>query len=306
MCIEAGDDGMTESELRALVQLLRERGRPETPTVEEMRARYALLGQRFPAPQGAVRETVRAPDRPAELVAAPGADPARQILYLHGGGYVIGSPDTHRNLAYALSQAAGAAVLLLDYRLAPEHPFPAAVEDAVAAFRWLLARGADPGRLAIAGDSAGGGLTVAALVALRQEGAPLPACGVCISPWVDLEGTGASMRAKAAEDPVIWPEVIDWFAGLYLAGADPRLPLAAPLHADLRGLPPLLIQVGTAECLLDDAVRLAERARAAGVPVELDAAENMIHVWHMFAPILSEGREAIARAGAFVRRHVGG
>ncbi len=291
---------MTGSELRALVQLLRERGRPENPTVEEMRARYELLGQRFPAPDAAVREGVEIEGRAAELVAAPGADPARCALYLHGGGYVLGSLNTHRNLAYNLSRAAGAEVLLLDYRLAPENPFPAAVEDAVAAYRWLLARGLDPRRLAIAGDSAGGGLTVAAMVVLNDDRDPLPACGVCVSPWVDLRATGASMSAKAADDPIIWPGVIHWFAGLYLAGADPTLPLATPLHAELTGLPPLLIQVGTAECLLDDAVRLAERARRHGVEVELETVENMVHVWHMFAPILSEGREAIDRAGAFI------
>ncbi len=297
---------MSESELRALIRILRERGRPENPTVDGMRERYELLGERFPAPTDAVCEPIEVEGRPAELIRTPGADPDRCVLYLHGGGYVLGSLGTHRNLACGISRAAGAQVLLLDYRLAPENPFPAAVEDAVAAYRWLLARGFDPARLAIAGDSAGGGLTISTLVVLQDDGDPRPAAAVCISPWVDLEGSGASMTAKAEEDPIIWRGVIDWFAGLYLAGTDPRQPLAAPLHAELHGLPPLLIQVGTAECLLDDAVRLAEKARAAGVAVELEATENMVHVWHLFAPILSEGRAAIDRAGAFIRERTAG
>lgn len=297
---------MTASELATLVQIMRERGRPEQPTVPDMRARYELVGEKFPAPAEARVEKVIAGGRPAEIVAAPEAATDRWILYLHGGGYVIGSCDTHRNLAFALSRTADAQVLLLDYRLAPEHPFPAAVEDAVAAYRWLLARGARPERTAIAGDSAGGGLVVSALIVLQDDGDPKPAAGVCISPWTDMEGSGASMQGKAEVDPVIWPPVIQWFADLYLAGADPKMPLASPLHADLGGLPPLLIQVGTSECLLDDAVRLADRARAAGVEVTLEPSEGMIHVWHMFAPILSEGREAVDRAGAFVRTHTGG
>ena len=169
---------MTHSELQALVQLLRERGPPESPTVEEMRARYELLGERFPAPEGAVRDVLTIEGRPAEMIAAPGADPERCILYLHGGGYVIGSLNTHRNLAWNLSEAAGCQVLLLDYRLAPENPFPAAVEDAVAAYRWLVGHGLAPERLAIAGDSAGGGLVVSTLVVLNDDGDPLPACGV--------------------------------------------------------------------------------------------------------------------------------
>ncbi|MET4701489.1 monoterpene epsilon-lactone hydrolase [Constrictibacter sp. MBR-5] len=298
---------MTATELATLIQAMRDRGRPEQPTVPEMRARYELLGEKFPAPGDARVEKVSAGGCPAEIVAAPEAAASdRWIVYLHGGGYVIGSCDTHRNLAYALSRAADAQVLLLDYRLGPEHPFPAAVEDAVGAYRWLIARGAKAERTVIAGDSAGGGLTVSALVVLQDDGDAMPAGGVCISPWTDMEGTGATMQSKAEVDPVIWPPVIAWFADQYLAGADPKMPLASPLYADLKGLPPLLVQVGTAECLLDDAVRLADRARAAGVEVVLEPWDDMVHVWHMFAPILSEGRDAIERAGAFVRERTGG
>jgi acetyl esterase/lipase len=200
-----------------------------------------------------------------------------------------------------VSRAAAARVLLVDYRLAPEYPHPAAVQDATAAYRWLLAQGCKPGRLAIAGDSAGGGLTVATLVALRDAGTPLPAAGVCLSPWVDLEGVGESMRAKADLDPMVYHDGLLQMAALYLNGLDPRTPLAAPLYADLRGLPPLLIQVGTAETLLDDSVRLAARAREADVDVTLEPWDDMIHVFQAFAGVLPEGQQAVDRIGEFVR-----
>ena len=292
---------MSSEQLAALKTLLRERGKPENPAVDEMRARIAEVGERFPAPADAEVTPVTAAGRPAEWVAAPGILADRAVLYLHGGGYVIGSCDTHRNLAYNLSAASKARVLVLDYRLAPESPFPAAVDDAVNAYCWLLDKGFEPGRLSIGGDSAGGGLTVAALVALRYRGQPMPAAGLCLSPWVDMEGVGASMAAKEDEDPTLNHEALLWFSERYLAGADARAPLAAPIYADLTGLPPLLIQVGTAEVLLDDSLRLAERARAAGVDVSLDVAHDMMHVWHLFAPVLDEAGEAIARAGTFLR-----
>jgi acetyl esterase/lipase len=243
---------------------------------------------------------------PAAWVVAPGAETGRVLLYLHGGGYVVGSINTHRDLAGRLSRAAAARVLLIDYRLAPEYPHPAAVEDATAAYRWLLRHGATPAHTVIAGDSAGGGLTVATLVALRDAGEALPAAGVCISPWVDLEGIGESMTTKASVDPIVQHQGLVWFADLYLGGANPRTPLAAPLYADLHGLPPLLIHVGAAETLLDDATRLAERAKTAGVDVTLEVWEEMIHVWHLFAAMLPEGQQAIERLGAYIRQRLAG
>jgi acetyl esterase/lipase len=214
---------------------------------------------------------------------------------------VIGSIKTHRDLAGRISRAAGARVLNVDYRLAPEHPHPAAVEDATAAYRWLLARDQDPRRLAIAGDSAGGGLTIATLVALRDQDHPLPAAAVCLSPWVDLEGVGDSMKTCADIDPMIQLDHLLQMAKLYLGGLPPRTPLAAPLYADLSGLPPLYIQVGTAETLLDDSNRIAERARKVGVDVTLEPWEDMIHVFQAFAPILPEGQQAIDKIGEFLR-----
>jgi acetyl esterase/lipase len=179
------------------------------------------------------------------------------------------------------------------------------VEDSTAVYRWLLGTGVNPGRMVIAGDSAGGGLTMATLVALRDARDPLPAAAVCLSPWVDLEGLGESATTKAAVDPMIQGKAIAEGAKAYLAGADPRTPLAAPLYADLAGLPPLLIQVGTAEVLLDDSTRLAERARSAGVDVTLEPWDDMIHVWQIFAAMLPEGQQAIDRIGEFVRKHTG-
>jgi acetyl esterase/lipase len=179
---------------------------------------------------------------------------------------------------------AAARTLALGYRLTPEHPFPAALEDVVAGYRYLLAQGFDPRRVVVAGESAGGGLAVAALVRLRDAGVPLPACAWCSSPWVDLENTGATMETKAAVDPLINKPYLAELAAAYLHGADPRTPAASPLHADLRGLPPLLIQVGSAETLLDDAVRLAGRAGAADVRVTLQVWPGMIHAWHLFHP----------------------
>jgi len=237
----------------------------------------------------------------AEWTSTPQADRDSALLYLHGGGFVIGSLDSHRHLASEAGRAATTWSLALDYRLAPEHPFPAAVEDCVSAYRFLLSRGYKPGRIAFAGDSAGGGLVVSAMIAIRDLGLPQPGCGWCISPWVDLEAIGETMSTKAAADPTVQKASILDMAHMYLNGADPRSPLAAPIYADLTGLAPLLIQVGAAETLLDDAVRLAKAAGTADVRVDLQIWPEMIHVWHLFHPELSAGRRAIEEAGSFIR-----
>ena len=237
----------------------------------------------------------------AEWTSTPGDNRDAALLYVHGGGYVIGSLDSHRHLVSEAGRAANAWALAVDYRLGPEHPFPAAVEDAVSGYRYLLSRGIRPGRIAIAGDSAGGGLVVAAMLAIRGAGLAQPACGWCISPWVDMEGIGESMSTKAEADPMVQREGLLEMAGLYLGGADPRSPLAAPIYADLRGLAPLLIQVGAAETLLDDAIRLAKVAGAADVRVDLQIWPEMIHVWHSYYQQLAAGRRAIAAGGEFAR-----
>ncbi|MBN9536789.1 MAG: alpha/beta hydrolase [Reyranella sp.] len=292
---------MTVAQLQSIVSLLRSRPGPETPDIGYSRAAYEKLAVLLGGAPDAKCEKVDADGVPAEWVAAPGIDSQRAVLYLHGGGYAIGSINTHRRLAYDISAASSARVLLIDYRLAPEHPFPAAVDDAAKAWRWLLQQGFTSDRLAIAGDSAGGGLTIATLVNLRDRKLGLPACAVAISPWIDLEGQGASITTRAAQDPMVQKAGLLWMAGLYLAGKDPRTPLAAPLHADLTGLPPVLVQVGTAETLLDDATRLAEKLYRAGGDVRLAVWPDMLHVFPFFAPILSEGRDGCREIGQFIR-----
>ncbi|MCC6381353.1 MAG: alpha/beta hydrolase [Dehalococcoidia bacterium] len=295
------EDGMVSDQNRAVIEMLRARPAPPPGlTFAEMRAGMeAMLASPIAADVTCTR--LDCDGVPAEWIAAPGTELERAVLYLHGGGYVLGSVTTHRDLCARLSRAAGCRVLALDYRLAPEHPFPAAVEDAVAAHRWLLHQGFSPGRLAIAGDSAGGGLAVAALVALRERGVALPAAGVCLSPWADLAMTGDSLQARAALDPVVQTAGVAAMAVAYLAGADPRSPLASPLYADLQGLPPLLIQVGMFETLFDDAARLDARARCDGVEVRFRPWDEMVHVWHLFAAMLPEAQEAIEEAGAFIK-----
>jgi acetyl esterase/lipase len=299
---------MASQQLQVIIDMLKERARlrqENPPSLEEMRASLDEMGSTFTNLNGVETEPTVANGVPAEWVVATEAHADRVMLYLHGGGYVIGSIVSHRGLAANLSRATQSRVLLIDYRLAPEHPFPAAVEDAVSAYRWLIAHGTDAARLTVAGDSAGGGLTVATLVALRKADDPLPAAGVCISPWVDLEGIGESMTTRASIDPMVQREDLIDMAKLYLGDAAPRTPLAAPLYADLAGLPPLFVQVGTAETLFDDATRLTTRATQAGVEVVLEPWEEMIHVWPIFAPMLPEAQKAITRIGEYVQQHIG-
>ena len=292
---------MSQQQLQQLVQMLKAQPIQPNQSVEQTRAGFEQMASLFPLPADVKVEPIDAGGVKSEWITTPGVDNGRAVLYLHGGGYVIGSPNTHRELASRISRAAKARVLLIDYRLAPEHPFPAAVEDSVAAYRWMLKSGLKPERIAVAGDSAGGGLTVATLVAIKDAKLPMPAAGVPMSPWVDLEGIGDSMKTKAAIDPMVQKEGLLQMAKAYLNGQDARTPLAAPLYADLSGLPPLLIQVGTAETLMDDSTRLAERAKKAGVKVTLEPWENMIHVFQVFAGMLDEGQQAIDKAGDFIR-----
>jgi acetyl esterase/lipase len=247
---------------------------------------------------------------PCEWLLAPGADPERRLLYIHGGGWTSGGLESHRPLSARISAATGCAVLAVDYRLAPEHPFPAGLDDCIAAYRWLRENGpggAAPARsVFVAGDSAGGNLTLALLLALKQRALPLPNAAVPISPSTDFLATGDSFRTRAERDPILTmgPEGLRMLSLVYLQGrAKPEDPLASPLYGDFRGLPPLLFQVGDAEVLLDDSTRAAERARAAGVDVTLEVWPEMPHVWHAFAPFLPEATRAIEQLGAFVRKH---
>jgi epsilon-lactone hydrolase len=290
---------MSDPEIVALRELIA--SRPRSDDIAQRRRDIDARGVQNRLPPDVTVEPVSANGVSSEWTVTPDADRSKAVLYLHGGGYVIGSLDSHRHLAAEVGRAARARTLAIDYRMAPEHPFPAAVDDALAAYRFLLSSGVQSGGVTIAGDSAGGGLVVAAMLAIRDAGLPQPACGWTISPWVDMEAIGDSMVSKAATDPTVQKAGILDMAKHYLNGADPRSPLAAPLYADLRGLAPLLIQVGAAETLLDDAVRLAQVAGAADVAVDLQIWAEMIHVWHVYHPQLAAGRRAIAVGGEFAR-----
>jgi acetyl esterase/lipase len=290
---------MADPEIARLREIIA--ARPRATEIGQMRLDADARGKAFGLPSDVTVQTVSANGVPAEWTSTPGADPTSAILYLHGGGYAICSLESHRHLVAEVGRAAGARTLAVDYRLAPEHPFPAPVEDTVAAYRFMLDSGIRPDRIAIAGDSAGGGLTVGALLAIREAGLPLPACGWCISPWVDMEALGGSFVDRAATDPTVQKATILMMAGWYLSGADPRHPHAAPIYGDLRGLPPLLIQVGSAETLLDDSIALARAAGVADVVVDLQIWPEMIHIWHLYFPVLEAGRRAIAAGGSFVR-----
>jgi monoterpene epsilon-lactone hydrolase len=289
----------TAAELAAIRAMLAEGERPAD--LPGRRRRLDALTARYAMPADVVVAPVDADGVPAEWTITPSADPARVILFLHGGGYVSGSIRSHRHMIAQAGREAGARTLALGYRLAPEHPFPAALGDALTGYRFLLSQGFRPESIVLAGESAGGGLAIAMLVSLRDSGTPLPACAWCSSPWVDLEMTGATMETKAAVDPLIQAPYLRELAALYLNGQDPRQPMASPLHADLGGLPPLLIQVGSDETLLDDAIRLAGVAAAANVRTSLQVWPRMIHAWPLFYAQLADGRRSLAEMGAFVR-----
>jgi acetyl esterase/lipase len=230
------------------------------------------------------------------------SEPRQTVYYLHGGGYVACSPETHRAFTSALSRAANARVFALDYRLAPEHRFPAAVEDTVAGYRWLLDQGIDPQEIVIGGDSAGGGLTIATLVALRDAGERLPRAAFVISPWTDLACAGRSLDANDKRDPMFYGEGVRWMAPVYLGAASPRDPLASPLYADLSKLPPLLIHVSDTEVLLDDSTRLSDRAKQCGVNVSLRMGNDLPHAWPVFVAFrLPESFQALGEIVEFIQ-----
>jgi len=295
---------MASPELQAIIELLRSQ-----PTIDAdfpaRRANMEAATGLWPLPVDTHVEAVVAGGVPCEWVTTPGAARDRAILYVHGGAYTTGSLATHRRHVAQLSAAAGARVLNVDYRLAPEHPHPAAVDDAVAAYRWLRTdAGVAPEHIVLCGDSAGGGLAVATLLALRDAGDPVPAGAALISPWTDLTFSGASHDSRLDLDPMCSRASLSPSADAYVGDGDPKAPLISPAHADLTDLPPLLIHVGDHETLLDDSTMLAERAAAAGVDVELWIAPEMIHVWHVFAGMVPESDVALATHGRRIATRV--
>jgi epsilon-lactone hydrolase len=273
------------------------------PTLEESRATFAPGGRPHPVPDDVLVRDVTAGGVPAHWLTAPGVDTGRVLLFLHGGGYELGSVRSDGELAARLGRASGMRVLFPEYRLAPEHPFPAAIDDVLAAWRWLRAdQDLSAGSLAVAGASAGGGLAVALLVAARDAGEALPAAGVLLSPTVDLTSSGASMTERADQDPISTPAMLRQFAADYLAGADPKTPLASPLFASLAGLPPLLVLVGTSDLLLSDSERLAAAAVEAGIDVTLRIGEGLPHVYPLMLGT-PEAAEATDQIGKFLRAY---
>jgi acetyl esterase/lipase len=265
--------------------------------------RSIMGGRRPPTVKDAQVIAVKAGDVPCEWVAAPGADPELRLLYIHGGGFVSGTGGYYLRLAAYISAAAKCAVLLPDYRLAPEHPFPAGIDDCVAAHQWMVENGpSGPGRCRatfIAGDSAGGSLTLATLLALRDRNLPLPACGMPLSATTDLTLQSESLNTVA--DPILSAKTMPIFRDLYLGKADPANPLASPVFGDYRGLPPLLIQAGEHEMLRDDSIRVAKKARADGIAVQLEIWPGMFHVFQSHEPLLPEAKEAIGHMADFMR-----
>ena len=267
------------------------------------RKRAGGFGGKIPE---AVKSTpVDAGGVPSEWVEWTGAPEDSVILYFHGGGYVFGDPDSHRDIAWRLGKESGSKVLVVNYRLAPEHRFPAAVDDAADSYRWLLEQGFAPDRIAVAGDSAGGGLAVALMVNLKNLGITLPKVAVLMSPWVDLAMTGTSMVANARSDAMLSPEAISIFASYYLGDTNPKAPLASPVFANLSDLPPTLVLVGSKEVLLSDSVTLVEKINAAGGSAKLSVWPKMPHVFPTLAAIIPEGKKAILDMAEFLRIHLG-
>jgi monoterpene epsilon-lactone hydrolase len=276
------------------------------PSREQRRAAMDAFGEMGSLPPGCRHEPLTAGGVKCERVEPTGAVEGRQILYLHGGGYVGGSHKSHRPMVARLAEAARAAAIVADYRLAPEHACPAAVDDALAVYRWMLDGGAEPERIVIAGDSAGGGLTLALALVLKDQALPQPAGLFVISPWADLTQSHDTYRTKADDDPMIAKDRLDESAAAYLGDMDPRDPRASPVFGDFAGLAPLLIQVGSEEALLGDSLMLAERAGHARVEVRLEVWPEMIHVWHAFGGQLGAARRAIRTAGAWMDEKLGG
>jgi acetyl esterase/lipase len=294
---------MAQNEIDAVRALLSSKPRPVGWL--ERRNRIDEIGAVWPVADDVELAAVNVDGVPGEYSIAPSGDASRILLYFHGGGYCSGSIQSHRRLVTEAGRAARMRTLAVAYRLAPEHLFPAAYDDALTAWRFLRNHGIAAAHIAIGGDSAGAGLTLALISCLRDAHEELPACAWLISPWMDLTMSGSTFESKAVVDPLIHKEYLDELANAYVpAGMDRKDPRLSPLYADFRSFPPMLIQIGSDETLLDDAIRLAARAGAADVAVTLEIWSHMIHAWPLWNAHLEDGRRALANAGAFIARHV--
>lgn len=272
-------------------------------TIEEMRLGMEKATKLTFLPSKTNIEQVNYGDIAAEWVSGKNADEEHVVLFLHGGGYNTGSPSTHRELASHISNTSNSKVLVPNYRLAPENPFPAALEDATFSYQWLLEKGLSSKNISIAGDSAGGGLALATCISIRDNGNPMPSSLVCISPWTDLEMTGSSIKALEDIDPVLRVASLQIMASNYIGVNDPLSPLLSPVHGEYTHFPPMLIHTGSDEILLDDSRRVAERAELAGVDITLKIHDGMWHVFHVFYRLMPEAKTAVKELGAFIRKH---
>ncbi|WP_113699746.1 alpha/beta hydrolase [Nonomuraea lactucae] len=294
---------MSKEQLAVLEDMLRNGPLDIAGDLAQQRELFEAMLAAIPLPGDVTTKATELGGVPVVISETPGIDSGKVVFYLHGGAYVLGSATAALGLASDVARRAGARGVVVDYRLAPEHPFPAAVDDTVAVYKALLDDGVPASKIAFVGESAGGGLTIATLVALKQAGLPQPASAVVFSPWADLSLTGQSLTGKADVDPSLTAEGLRLRAGDYLNGADPHSVLASPIYADLTGLPPLHIQVGSHEVLLDDSLRLAARAAAHDVPVELQVWPYMPHIFQAFSALLDEAGEALQASAAFTTRH---
>ena len=293
---------MPSKEFQNLLDQLKVTQLTPRKTIEEQRQSMDAVADQLPPDPSVEITPVHANGTACEWLDWPEFETNNILFFTHGGGFCIGSARTHRDLASRMAKEVGARVLNVDYRLAPEHPFPAAIEDVVQAYEWLLSEGHSPQNVCVAGDSAGGGLTLSLLLALKENSIPLPACAVCMSPLTDNTRSGATFEARTHLDPIVTPETSRENSRNYMgASGDPKDPLASPLFGDLSGLPPIQILVGTAEILFDDSRRFAEKANASGSDVELQIWDDMIHIWPYFAQAIPEGREAISEMARFIR-----
>ena len=290
--------------LKYLIKKRVEKARREPFSLESKRQQVNEIGNRVKPPEGTYSVTVSANAIPCEWVKTPRSTDSHTIFFLHGGDYIRGSLQSHRGLAARLAEASGGRALVVDYRLAPEFPFPAAIDDALTAYTWLIKR-VPPKKIVFAGDSAGAGLVLATMLKLRDEKIALPTAAVLLCPWVDLQCGNESYERLATLDPIHTKEELLEWGQLYYQQHDPRNPYVSPLHADLKGLPPLFIQAATHDLLVGEARALAEKASQMGVKAELDVWDQMIHNWQMFGNRLPEAGKAIQKAGAFVRSRVG-
>ncbi|MFW9989133.1 MAG: alpha/beta hydrolase [Candidatus Odinarchaeota archaeon] len=288
---------------KLIIQLKKNKGDNYKPSVNGYRESFDQLAKLIKIPKDARCEPINVEGIPAEWISVPETLNNSVILYFHGGGYVAGSINSHRGLGVRLARTSKSRVILIDYRLAPEYPFPAALEDAVKVYQWLIfSEGIKPEKVIIAGESAGGGLTISTLLKLKKEKFNLPAAGICLSPYIDLAVTGESVNIKADIDPQVTKEDLLFCASQYLGDENPKNPYASPLYADLQGLPPIFIQVGSSEVLLDDSIRLADHAKSSSIEVSLEIWDDMIHMFQLYAYRIPEGQEAINKIGMFIQR----